>query len=397
MEMRVGRREHEYGGIPVMTQFAWTYLKKSASTIACGSVGLLLCMGGCRDCDERLCHTVKILQQKAVNLSDECCQNPESERCTNLYERFDRMLELILVADDACHAGNIEILKGVWHEFKELVPPNWILLLCDEYRDLDQWIENECRPYYNSAVVLGLEDSIDVDVHLVEVSESQSSKLGAAWQGHGGLPSDANSAGRNFIVAPGSHTSAETWAGSADFGVSGTFAMSSLEMNDAGYLQATATQLAFDFIDAESGVAGSIVLDRSLGESIVLVDTRGVGVLGAAVLLDVYAIDDPELSLSGYVDTAWIEIPVVLRKRGIQLGGVGPISGFDFAPIHPDTNARLASAEDGVPVLGPEHDEVDPCAPISPPEGEDQQQPWPARSVQWYTRIMNMYPQCFTD
>ena len=376
-----------------MLFFASTFLKKLISVMAFGLVGLLLFMGGCRNCEERLCLTVKILREKSVNLSDECCRHPESEGCGPvMYKRFNRMLDLILVADDACHAGNLDVLKEVWQEFKDIVPPSWILLLCEQYQDLDEWLENDCRPYYNSAVVLGMDDLIDFDIQLIEVTGTGFLKLSSALQGSTNqAPSDAAMGARSFVVTPGSSILAETWAGSADLGVSGIFAMSDFQVNDAGFLEGTPTQLSFDFIDAENGVAGSIELDQGAGQSVVLVDVHGVGILGAAVSVDIHAIDDPDFSLEGHVDTAWIEIPVALRKRGIQLGGVGPVSGFDVTPIHSETQACLETEEEDVPVA-PDA-QLDPCDAVEGPNGED----WYKRSNDWYWRITSMFPQCFED
>ena len=180
---------------------------------------MFLCAGGCRNCPERFCKAVKIVREQGVALSDMCCEHPESEWCgTNLYERLDMMLDLLLAADDACHAGNLNLLKDIWREFKQIVPPSLIFFFCETYHDLDQWMENECRPYFNSVVVLGTEDSIDLDIQLIEVTASGLPKVNPDLEGatdslHPVVPGE-----RVFVVAPGSSTLAETWIGSAELG-----------------------------------------------------------------------------------------------------------------------------------------------------------------------------------
>jgi hypothetical protein len=353
---------------------------------------VILLAGGCRNCPERFCKAVKLLREQAVNLSDRCCAYPESEGCgAELFTRFNKMLALVQVADDACHEGNLDLLKEIWGEFKQIVPANLILLFCETYHDLDRWLADECRPYFNSIVVLGTEESIDLDIQLIEVTVIGLPGLGSDPEGSTDPSPPVVPGERVFVVAPGSNALAETWIGSADLGVSGVFGMSTLDQNEHGYLEGAPTQLSFDFIDAERGVIGSIELARGVAQNIVLIDAQGVGMLGVTVSVDVHAIDDPGFSLEGFIETVWIELPIELRKQGARLGGGGPIAGLDLAPVHPETRARLETAHENVP---PEPEaQVDPCGLEVGPDDRA----WYQRSVTWYWRITQMFPECFPD
>ena len=361
--------------------------RQSCTLSVVAIVGVVCALGGCRNCDDRLCLTVKLLREKAVNYSDRCCTNPAASECgPEVYDRFNDMLDLILNADDACHAGNIDALKGIWEEFKELLPDNWILLLCDHYRDLDQWIQDACHPYYNSAVVFSQHDSFDINIQLAENANERHAKQRTPF-----APSDPEVVGRHFVVEPGSTLYAETWAGVTNAVVTGSFTMTDLVATDYGGWESVVHALEFDLIDVEGGMVGTLQLDQSAGRSVVVVNEAGSGRLGVAVSLRYRSLEHPDLSLDGHVDTAWIELPIQVDKSGVRLGGVDPLSGFDIAPIHPETAACLYSNPDDVPVFVDAA--TDPCDMEVGPNGEL----WFKRSSDWYWRVTTMFPDCFDE
>ena len=99
----------------------------------------------------------------------------------------------------------------------------------------------------------------------------------------------------------------------------------------------------------------------------------------------------PSSTWRGSIETVWIELPISLHKQGARIGGVGPIAGLDLAPVHPETRARLETGHENVP-----EDPIanmDPCDRAEGPDGFY----WYQRSLTWYWRITQMFPECFPE
>ena len=358
-----------------------------------GLLFVVVFAGACRNCPDRFCKAVRLLREQAVNLSDRCCLFPDSEGCgAALFRQFNDGLALVQVADDACHAGNLDLLKETWREFKDLVPANLILLFCEHYQDLDAWLEEDCRPYINTGMILGTEDTVDLDIHLVAMPGGTPRAVPVP-----GLPGDVPAEGpseageRTFLVTPGSHAMLDTAFGTANLGVSGSLSFGALTSTADGFDRAAITRARLDVIDVEAGIVGHLELDPDEGEGLILLDESGRGLLGMSVDVRLEAIDDPTFSLEGFIDRAWIELPVSLHPKRMHLGGDGPLSGLDVAPVHPEIRARLEVDHDDVP---PEPSaQVDPCATEFGPDGRA----WYQRSITWYWRVTRMFPECFPE
>ena len=352
------------------------------------SILLLLVMafplGGCRNCEEKFCNGIRFVRDAGVSLANSCCRDPEAPGCQDLPDRLLSMRALVLAADDACHDGNLDLLKDIWGEFKTLIPGGLILLLCDEYRDLDRWIEADCRPYVNSFSPLSVRDSVDVDIALIEVPTAR------VLSPRPDSPGAVERGGRTLMIAPGSSIVADTWLGSSVFEVHGSFSIGPLVENEHGFRQATPARFTLDFHDEENDLAGSMALAPFAADPILLVDGHGEGLLGVAVDVTMHSIQEEiPWSAEGFVETLWLELPVSIGKGGIRMDTAGPVPALDMIPIDPAQRALMETSADEVPP-GPDA-QYDPCDTMESPNGT----PWSLQALDWYWLITNSHPECF--
>ena len=341
---------------------------------------------GCRNCSERMCNAIRMLRTQCVVMSNACCEFPDSEGCgPELNARFAGMMALINTADIACRESNLDDLRDVWSELKRLVPINILRSLCLIYLDLDDWLARECHRYVNSTALLSPEDTMEVDIGLQEIPMHSLHRFVA-----GELTGSAadRSADRTFLITPGSEVRADTWMGASRLEATGVLAMREFMPTIGGALHSTPTRFSLDLIDTVSRVSVSLELSPD-HEGLVLIDDTGHGMLGLPVVVDVRSTDDPDWSLEGFADVAWIELPISIDHRSMQLGGSGTLSGLDIAPVDPTLRRLLETAEDDVPP-GPLA-QYDPCALRIGPNGA----PWPLRTLDWYWQITTTHPECF--
>ena len=356
-------------------------------------LGFLIVSGGCRNCEEKFCNGIRFVRDAGVSLANTCCRNPEAPGCTDLADRLVAMRALVLAADDACHDGNLELLENIWEDFKELVPAGLMLLLCDGHHDLERWMEDGCHPRVNTVVPVLVQDTIDLDIDLIEVSSGLRHSDIMVGEGGSGSPTAASSWGggiRSFIIAPGSTVMVESWLGDVTFSVTGTVAISSLMPNSFGFLESVPLLFSLQLHDTENNIIGNIALDLESADPIAVVDEGGTGILGLPLAVDLHSIQEEiDWSSQGLFETVWMELPFMIAKHGAGIDTEGSVQILDVCPVDPVQRVMLESEAQDIPPL-PEV-MIDPCDTMDSPNGT----PWSYQALDWYWLITNSHPECF--
>lgn len=375
-----------FGSVPM----TWnTGLFRSGWTTRVVLLGLALCtvsMAACRNCNERFCKAARILRVQGMTMSDGCCEFPEDPGCDlDLYSDFSNMTWLLHKAFVACDDDNIDTLKDVWREVKDIIPMGIILPWCHEIVLLDQWFRDLCNPFINSNLPAYIDDEFVFDLSLHKLQDAVQDRPQGQFANE--------NTQMTFAVVPGSMVSASTWMGDAQFSVTGILAISALRLNENGEQQGTATQVDLDLIDSKNGVIGAVTLATHVdAKPLVLLDANGSGMIGMPVSIDVFWSSDPDgWNADGLLDVIWIELPISIDGNRASIVSDGPLAVFDLAPVDPAFIARFDTS-DGNALAVPDSN-IDPCDVIL--DANNMQ--YYRRTWEWSKRIKEAFPECFKN
>lgn len=309
-------------------------------------------LGGCANCEERVC---RMVSKVAIDLSlmrEACCENPQQEGCDQLVMLIPRLTMLIPQMQQACDDQNWDRMRLIWDEFKRLpwsVPylRGLVATLCGE--TMVQTGENSWPLLLPADTVSfeGVFEPLGPPQPVVVLPGS----LEETWLGAGssvrlhlGTPEIVWE--QEFVLEPGGSLHALTWLGNETCSLTGSFSLIERSASGGGSLDEwCAKELKrLDFRFHGEAVSGSLLFDPTFPSHIIL-NERGEGVLGAAVRIEAALNSDPTVNAEGIAELVWIELPVAVVGEAIVLNG--EVDGLSLFPVDPFLEGRIRNRLSG--------------------------------------------------
>lgn len=354
------------------------------------SIGLMLVaflssLVGCVDCEKRFCRGVRVSSVQLMSVADRCCLEPSRPGCEDPEGFFQRALEKMMLAYDACHENNYERMKQILDELLGLLPFFSLESICDDRKSLDEslrdWLDGHCELMRNAGPIFGPEDTISLSV-LLPLGGAKA-RTGGMFRTHDESPDD----GRTFhAFEPDASISFDAWFASGNPSLDGGIVLGSeralpgggriipvhgavFELGPIGQ-QPRCRILATDLQRSDRRVCGWIVLD-ALGE----------GRLGVQVCFD---------DLQGEVHgPSWFECPVELRQGMLRLGSPRPQMALDLFPVDESIHELFDIVDDADRTISSDDaPDFDPCERVN---GASR------RALAWLQRLRMVFPDCFSE
>ncbi|MEE2680904.1 MAG: hypothetical protein VX641_00870 [Planctomycetota bacterium] len=362
--------------------------------------GLLVCLlllaggiwsVGCERCEERFCTGVRVVTASMMASASACCDAPDAPECDRIDERFEQFVAGLHAAYEACLDGNLDRLRDLLELIIRSLSRVFLIAFCEADVDLGDWMQAACHPYVNSSTPFVATDRIAADLGLrldsgVAIGRSEfvrpsvgSDGVGRVWPG-----------AKRYRFSEDSSVELDAWWGSGRFRVQGQLLLAPAVRERSGGLRHQVLDLALQLVDDTGHRVGEVAFNGHPAPGFARCSTRGEGMLGASVRIELAAGDTGLPDLADHARTVWMELPIRLRGRGGSLGAGTFVSAREVFPVDPAFAARLAEGLwiDQPPdfVFGDDESDFMPC------EREDG---LTLREWRWLQRMRQCFPQCF--
>ena len=296
---------------------------------------------------------------------------------------FQRVLEEMRFAQDACHEGNYERMKEILDDLLKLLPFFSLESWCDDHLALDDalrdWLDKRCELMLNAGSVFGPEDTVTLSVRL-PLDSAKARARGIAQ--HDAHVRNGFQTTHRFTADSG--VGFDAWFGSGEVSLEGGLILGAeralpgggriIPVLDAEFVPGAKVPrtrwriLASDLQRPQRRVCGWIVLDE-----------LGSGRLGLQVCLD-----DAETGVHGPI---WFDAPITHRRGMLQIGVTMPQSALDLFPVGDSIHHLFDLVTFGDEAIdASDEEEFDPCAR----EGGASH-----RALAWLQRLRTVFPECF--